>query len=73
MSAARRDAKPIAPKSEFVEADQAVSICPVLLEKIFCFPFFANQFHNFRRLTPLEGRIAIVTDAGWMRWTRMRS
>ena len=33
-------------------------------KKFPAFPFFANHFHNSPRPTPLEGRIAIVTDAG---------
>ena len=36
-----------------------------LFKKYFIFPFHANHLHNFRRLTPHEGRFAIVTDAGW--------
>ena len=32
--------------------------------KIFRFPFEANHLHIFSRLVPLEGRLAIVTDAG---------
>jgi magnesium chelatase family protein len=43
-SAAQREAKSVARKLEFVEPDQAVSTCPVPLQKIFCFPFFANHF-----------------------------
>jgi hypothetical protein len=37
---------------------------PVLFEKIFLFPPDPNQIYILRRLVPLEGRIAIVTDAG---------
>jgi hypothetical protein len=33
-------------------------------EKIFRFSFDPNHFTYCRRLVPLEGRIAIVTDAG---------
>jgi hypothetical protein len=55
----------LARKTEFPEADQSDLACPVPLEKIFRFMFHPNQFHKSRRLTPLEGRIAIVTDAGW--------
>jgi hypothetical protein len=33
-------------------------------QKFFLFSFHANQFPNPRRPTPLEGRIAIVTNAG---------
>jgi hypothetical protein len=50
---------------EFVEPDQADLPCPVASSKIFPFSLHPNQGHNARRLTPLEGRIAIVTDAGW--------
>jgi hypothetical protein len=32
--------------------------------KIFPFPFGPNHLHISRRLVPLEGRLAIVTDAG---------
>ena len=31
----------------------------------FRFAICPNHFYIPRRLTPLEGRIAIVTDAGW--------
>jgi hypothetical protein len=55
----------LARKIEFLEPVQADLPCPVPLQKIFPFRFFANHFHNSRRLNPLEGRIAIVTDAGW--------
>jgi hypothetical protein len=68
----RRSNPAFARKIEFLEPVQAVSTCPVPPQKILRFMFHPNQFHNSRRLTPLEGRIAIVTDAGWMRWTRMR-
>ena len=33
--------------------------------KIFLFSPDPNHFYIRRRLTPTEGRIAIVTDAGW--------
>jgi hypothetical protein len=39
-------------------------VCPVSFAKIFRFPFDPNQLHMFGRLVPLEGRLAIVTDAG---------
>ena len=41
-------------------------ICPVQssFAKISPFPFHPNHFYIPRRPTPLEGRIAIVTDAG---------
>jgi hypothetical protein len=38
--------------------------CPAPVAKIFRFPFDPNQLHMFGRLVPLEGRLAIVTDAG---------
>ena len=56
---------PLARNGEFVEPDQADLPRPVPSSKIFPFPHHPNQRHNARRLTPLEGRIAIVTDAGW--------
>jgi len=49
----------------FVEPDQAVSTCPVPSPKIFPFAPDPNHFHNSRHPVPHEGRIAIVTDAGW--------
>src|SRR5258708_7354868 len=39
--------------------------CPAPFAKIFLFPPDPNHFYIHRRLVPLEGRIAIVTDAGW--------
>jgi hypothetical protein len=50
---------------EFVEPDQSDLGSPVLFPKIFPFPSDPNQIYKPRRLTPREGRIAIVTDAGW--------
>jgi hypothetical protein len=38
--------------------------CPAPFAKIFWFSEQANHFNNPLRLVPLEGRIAIVTDAG---------
>src|SRR6202023_883380 len=38
--------------------------CPVLSAKIFRFHPDANHFNNCRRSVPMQGRIAIVTDAG---------
>jgi hypothetical protein len=38
--------------------------CPAPSLKIFSFPSEANQLFICRRLVPLEGRLAIVTDAG---------
>jgi hypothetical protein len=37
---------------------------PAPLAKIFPLTRRANQIYNSRRLVPLEGRLAIVTDAG---------
>ena len=39
--------------------------CPVLVEKIFWFSEMANHWYILGRPVPLEGRFAIVTDAGW--------
>ena len=50
---------------EFVEPDQRDAGSPVLFAKIFPFPPDPNQIYKPRRLVPLQGRIAIVTDAGW--------
>ena len=47
-------------------------VCPDLIAKIFLFSSDPNHRHIRRRLVPLEGRIAIVTDAGGMQWTRQR-
>src|SRR6266496_5630398 len=38
--------------------------CPAPFAKIFLFRPEANQFTDSHRPVPLEGRIAIVTDAG---------
>jgi hypothetical protein len=46
------------------EALQADLACPDLAEKIFSFSAEANQSH-LRTVSPTEGRIAIVTNAGW--------
>ena len=45
--------------------DQRDLPCPVLSEKIFRFHPDANHFSDSRRSVPMQGRIAIVTDAGW--------
>ena len=50
--------------ARIVETIQAVSTCPVPASKIFLFPSEANHLFICRRLVPLEGRLAIVTDAG---------
>jgi hypothetical protein len=44
--------------------DQRDLPCPVPFAKIFLFSADPNQLHIPHRLVPLEGRIAIVTDAG---------
>ena len=56
---------------KFVEPDQSDCLtgkspnyCPAPFAKIFRFPFHPNQIYIVSRPTPLEGRIAIVTDAG---------
>jgi hypothetical protein len=50
---------------EFVEPVQSDASSPVLFEKILLFSSDPNQIYKPRRLVPHEGRIAIVTDAGW--------
>src|SRR5439155_26658317 len=47
--------------NHFVFSEMA---CPAPFAKIFLFSPEANQFTDSCRLVPLEGRIAIVTDAG---------
>ena len=54
----------LARRGRIVEPDQRDATCPVLLAKIFLFPSDANHLRICRRLVPLEGRLAIVTDAG---------
>jgi hypothetical protein len=48
----------------FIEADQRDLGRPAPFAKILTFPSDPNHLHVFRRLVPLEGRLAIVTDAG---------
>ena len=55
---------PLARTAKFLLCDQADLGCPVPFEKIFFFAPDPNQLHIPCRLVPLEGRIAIVTDAG---------
>jgi hypothetical protein len=57
--AAQRD-----PPRDFLEQVQSDLGRPVPFAKIFCFASDPNQIYIPRRLVPLEGRIAIVTDAG---------
>jgi hypothetical protein len=50
--------------TEFLQADQSDLGCPVLFAKTFRFRSDPNQNYKPRRLVPLEGCIAIVTNAG---------
>ncbi|MDR3484907.1 MAG: hypothetical protein P4M05_08340 [Bradyrhizobium sp.] len=50
--------------TQFTERNQADLPRPVPFAKIFSFPSDPNQLHVSRRLVPMEGRLAIVTDAG---------
>jgi hypothetical protein len=58
----RRDG--LARKIEFVEPVQAVSTCPVPLQKIFLFSLNPNHFYIRRCPAHTEGRFAIVTNVG---------
>jgi hypothetical protein len=49
----------------FVPDGQISESCPAPFAKIFRFAIYPNHFYIPRRLVPHEGRIAIVTDAGW--------
>jgi hypothetical protein len=53
------------PQRDFVERDQSDLGRPAPFKKIFLFSADPNHFYIRSRLAPLEGRIAIVTDAGW--------
>jgi hypothetical protein len=44
---------------------KSAKTCTAPLSKIFCFALYPNHSYIHHRLVPLEGRIAIVTDAGW--------
>jgi hypothetical protein len=44
--------------------NQRDATCPVLSEEIFRFHPDANHFYIPRRSVPMQGRIAIVTNAG---------
>src|SRR5258708_4800882 len=59
-----RNLAPAAPTGRFVEAFQSDLPCPAPFAKIFLFLADPNHFYIPCRLVPLEGRIAIVTDAG---------
>jgi hypothetical protein len=52
-------------RQDDVPDGQISESCPAPIAKIFGFSFYPNHFYIPRRLVPLEGRIAIVTDAGW--------
>jgi hypothetical protein len=41
-----------------------VIFCPAIAAKIFPFAPDPNQIHIYRRPVPIEGRFAIVTNAG---------
>src|SRR5882762_3092515 len=43
---------------------KSVNCCLPPFAKIFLFRLYPNHFYIHRRLAPLQGRIAIVTDAG---------
>jgi hypothetical protein len=55
----------IARKREFYERIQRDLPCPVTSEKTIFFSIDPNHLYIPARLIPHEGRIAIVTDAGW--------
>ena len=45
-------------------ANVGIRQCPAPIEKRFYFAANPNQIYKLRRPVPLQGRIAIVTDAG---------
>src|SRR5450631_3604147 len=51
---------------EFVETNQSDLGSPVPFAKIFRFTRRANHLYKFAHPTPQEGRIMIVTNAGWV-------
>src|SRR5882724_11970596 len=51
------------PVGRFV--DRGCRVFFLIFRKIFWFPRTPNQIENFSHPVPQEGRIAIVTDAGW--------
>jgi hypothetical protein len=51
-------------RGKILPRNQFDSTCPVLSKKIFRFHPDANHFSDSRRSVPMQGRIAIVTDAG---------
>src|SRR6266404_3476151 len=48
----------------FCPTGKSVNCCLPPFAKIFLFRLYPNHFYIHRRLAPLQGRIAIVTDAG---------
>jgi hypothetical protein len=53
------------PRRSCAPDGQITKTCPAPSEKIFRLTRRANQFYRLARLTRQEGRIAIVTNAGW--------
>ena len=58
--------------AEFLEPNQSDPTGPASSEKTFRCRRRANHRYPFGHPPRQEGRIAIVTDAGWMRWTQRR-
>src|SRR5450631_1413033 len=58
-------ATPLARTGEFVETNQSDLGSPVPFAKIFRFTRRANHLYKFAPSRPTQGRIAIVTNAGW--------
>jgi hypothetical protein len=57
--------EPLAPSwLRYRPTGKSVNCCPAPFAKIFPFSPNPNQIYIVSRPTPLEGRIAIVTDAG---------
>jgi hypothetical protein len=51
--------------NRFLPDGQITKSCPAPFAKIFPFRLDPNQMYMPRHPVPKEGRIAIVTDAGW--------
>src|SRR3984885_14783411 len=60
----------LARTTRFVETNQAVSTCPVPIQKIFPFPSDANHLRIFRHPVPQRGGSRSLRTRGRMRWTR---
>jgi hypothetical protein len=56
-------------KTQFAEADQRDSTCPVLLRKKICFRRRANHLYQFARPVPQRGGSRSSRTRGGMRWT----